>query len=287
MNLRPNPVPRISRNPGNVIHAGLETRTAADRYDWHGLKRGGDPSRPSVLFQHTLSGRGEYREGSGAPVRVAPGMAFCAIIPSDHRYRLPTGWPPWTFRWAIVSHPYVVARIVELRKSLPAAITLDGDGGALAGRLARLLDGAHGLLRDEIAVEQAIFDFLFEYERAALAILHPAEDRERLLSWVRERIISNLQRRCDVEELAAGQSMSRSHFAHHFKTVTGQSPAHYITIVRLEEAIALMAAADQTLEAVAARTGFANANHLCKVFRRHFHMSPGQYRREILGARIG
>jgi transcriptional regulator GlxA family with amidase domain len=54
--------------------------------------------------------------------------------------------------------------------------------------------------------------------------------------------------------------------------------------VRLEEAARRLAQSGDTLSAVAAATGFADANHLCKVFRRHYGLSPGAYRGQLRGA---
>jgi len=62
-----------------------------------------------------------------------------------------------------------------------------------------------------------------------------------------------------------------------FKAKTGISPAAFVTEVRLKEALKLLRTPAK-LEDVAAQTGFADANHFCKVFRRHFHTSPGAYR---------
>lgn len=270
----------ISKDAQQILHAGIETRAPDEQYDWYGLKRGGDPDRPQILVQHTLAGCGEYREGNSAPVRVEPEMAFCTAIPSDHRYRLPESSNSWTFQYVIVSHPYFAQRIIDIRKTLPAVVPF-GVGTAVAGRLEGLIACAKGSAHDDVAVEQAIFDFLFEYLRLGASILHPAAERERLLAHVSERIVSEIEHRIGVDELAAERNMSRSHFAHEFKQVTGIPPAHYVTMVRLEEAMRRLGDARLTLEAIAAQTGFADANHFCKVFRRHIHMSPGQYRRTI------
>jgi transcriptional regulator GlxA family with amidase domain len=43
----------------------------------------------------------------------------------------------------------------------------------------------------------------------------------------------------------------------------------------------LLAGTDEKLETIARQTGFADANHLCKVFRRHLQVSPGEYRKQM------
>ena len=56
-----------------------------------------------------------------------------------------------------------------------------------------------------------------------------------------------------------------------------------MTQVRLEEVACRLAQTDVTLAALASETGFADANHLCKVFRRYYHLSPGAFRKQMRG----
>jgi transcriptional regulator GlxA family with amidase domain len=51
--------------------------------------------------------------------------------------------------------------------------------------------------------------------------------------------------------------------------------------VRLQEVSRRLVHSKEKLEAIARATGFADANHLCKVFRRHRHLSPGEFRRQM------
>ena len=87
--------------------------------------------------------------------------------------------------------------------------------------------------------------------------------------------------RAHVSDLAAAHGLSRSHFSRHFKAATGLAPAVWVRQVRLEEAIRRLLGGSDTLEAVAEAAGFADANHFCKVFRRQYHLSPGEFRRQM------
>jgi transcriptional regulator GlxA family with amidase domain len=84
-----------------------------------------------------------------------------------------------------------------------------------------------------------------------------------------------------VKELAAHFHMSRSAFSHHFTAVTGTTPAACMLELRLQEATQLLLHTRQNLATIASATGFADANHLCKVFRRWRHMSPGMLRQYL------
>lgn len=72
-----------------------------------------------------------------------------------------------------------------------------------------------------------------------------------------------------------------THFSHYFRAVTGLPPARFVTQIRLEEVTRCLLETNHTLETIAAATGFADAKHLCKVFRRHYHLSPGAFRRQM------
>lgn len=273
------PGPLLSAS-GQYLSAGLEVHTAGAAYHWDGLRRRVDPSHPYVVFQYTLAGWGIYEE-NGVAQRLLPGGAFAALVPSAHVYRLPPDSPGWTFFWVMFNHPYVIARIAQIKAKAGAVTAMAADGLAVA-RLVRLFEGVcQGGFRDEWAQEQALFEFLWEYERHEHTRLYAPSSRELLLANVRQEVMAGLDSTPDVAHLARSRGMSRSHFSHHFRAVTGVPPAQFITQVRLEEVVCRLLETDHTLEAIAAATGFADANHLCKVFRRHYHLSPGAFRRQM------
>ena len=263
-----------------TINAGLDTETEPADYVWDGLRRGADPAHPFVVFQYTLAGWGRYA-ADGLTHPVTPGQAFAAVIPSAHVYSLSPESPSWTFFFLILRHPYVVGRIQEAQTGLGPLLTL-GESAPLLTRAVSLYEGAvTRTFRDAWALEAALFDFLFEYERLAQRLRYPEAERESFLDDVRRYVRAQAGRLVDVAELAARQGQSRSHFSHRFKAATGLAPASWVRQVQLEEAARRLLDGDLKLEAIARAVGFANANHLCKVFRRHYHLSPGEFRRQM------
>jgi transcriptional regulator GlxA family with amidase domain len=122
---------------------------------------------------------------------------------------------------------------------------------------------------------------LIEYERTIFNRRYPQAERERLLHYVSTYVRHALPQPVEVEALAMQYQMSRSAFSHHFKTITGLSPAQFMTRIRLEEAVSQLLQTPQRLEDIALATGFASATHFCKVFRRHYQMSPGMFRQQM------
>jgi AraC-like DNA-binding protein len=134
--------------------------------------------------------------------------------------------------------------------------------------------------QDEFTEENFLFAFMLEYERLGHFLLHPAEPRERLLNELRGEILSGMRRGGPtVDQLAAKRKMSRSAFSHHFRDVTGSTPARFITHVKLGEVTRMLVQTDLKLSAIAELTGFADATHLGKVFRKRYFLTPDRYRR--------
>ena len=88
-------------------------------------------------------------------------------------------------------------------------------------------------------------------------------------------------RRLTLAELAGTAHLHPVYFSTLFKRVTGLPPLHYLARYRLERARDLLLATDRSLEEIAHLTGFCDAAHLIRVFRRHEGVSPGRYRRAL------
>ena len=266
--------------PGRLTSLGLERREDPRDYVWDGLSRSGRSEAPILIFQYTLKGFGVF-ERQGVVRRVQPGDAFFAIVPSAHRYYLPADSPGWSFFWLMIPHPYLLQRLTERLDESGYVQSFDPHGPMMSA-VTRLFESVClQRFRDEFAWESAVFDMLVEFERSFADRRYERSARDQLLTQVADRVRSDWSAAIDIDELAGEWGMSRSHFSHHFKSTTGLPPARYITDLRLEQVSRRLAESDDKLERIAQETGFADANHLCKVFRRHLHVSPGEYRKQL------
>ena len=267
--------------PSDAYFGNVETRTDAQGYRWDGMRRLGPRDRPLVFFQLTLAGWGAYEPYGRPPRRVPPGTAFFAVVPSRHRYYLPATSPGWTFAWIGIYHPYILRRIAK-QVATAGPLLVTPPASPLVASTMRLVRGAFEKdFRDRHEVELALFEFLFAYERRLDELRDPEGDRERLLEWLRERVLTSPLPSLDVERVAAERGMSRSHFSHHFRARTGLSPARYMMEVRVQEAARALLATRAPLKQIATEWGFANPTHFGKVFRRFQHLSPAAYRRSF------
>ncbi len=265
---------------GDDLGIGLEERTTRDRYSWDGMQRG---STPLVVIQYTLSGWGTYADASGHLEQVPPGSFFVSVIPTAHRYFLPPQSATWRFFFIVLKHPFVVERMrTNLTKG--SAVQAASSEQPFTASLLRLWSGVRrGDLADDLLAERGIIDLALEHDRLLRGRRTGMGEAEQLLVDVRAQLMAHPEQTVEVADLAKAAGMSRSAYAHHFAKCTGIAPARFILQVRLEEVRRRLLEGQETLRAIAQGAGFADANHLCKAFRRHFHQSPGQYRQQMGG----
>ena len=270
----------FSHNTTAMLTVGCERRRVASEYRWDGLRRGDDPSHPRVVLQVTLGGWGCFERG-GRRWTLGPGQAFLAVLPSAHVYWLPEESPGWDFFWFTAEHPYVVERLIQVVDRYPPVIDL-APGSRHFSQCVDLFERTCARRHeDAFAEEAALFDWMTGLERHVHELAHPRSLRQAMLEELAGYTLANLSRSFGIEELAARHGLSRSHYSHRFRAATGLSPAAHVFEVRVAEARRLLREGPEPLKEIAARTGFADANHLCKAFRRHYHLSPGAYRRQF------
>ncbi|MFC6086402.1 GlxA family transcriptional regulator [Sphaerisporangium aureirubrum] len=84
-----------------------------------------------------------------------------------------------------------------------------------------------------------------------------------------------------VPALARRAGMSERHFSRVFTQQTGIPPGRYVERSRADAARRLLEATTHPLPTIARRTGLGAPETLYRVFRRHWRISPGDYRRRF------
>lgn len=95
-----------------------------------------------------------------------------------------------------------------------------------------------------------------------------------LIDWMRE----NLSKQLDVPRLAEKVSMSERTFVRHFTQSVGETPAHFVETLRLDQTRDLLTTG-LSLKRIAARTGYSTGAQLSKAFNRRFGMTPQLFRK--------
>lgn len=81
-----------------------------------------------------------------------------------------------------------------------------------------------------------------------------------------------------LQQVATSASLSPYHFLRLFKRQVGITPHTYIQRLRLRQAALLLSSSDEPITAIASHLGFSSPGHLSESFRRHYGLTPSQYR---------
>jgi AraC family transcriptional regulator len=122
-----------------------------------------------------------------------------------------------------------------------------------------------------------------EIDRQATDI-DPQNKTGGLAAWQIRRLTVFIEARLDqsihLKELSAISKLSTAYFSRAFKLTFRETPHAYIVRHRLERAETLMLTTNLLLSDIAARCGFADQAHLCRLFRQQYDKSPAAWRRE-------
>ncbi|MCX7804864.1 MAG: AraC family transcriptional regulator [Planctomycetota bacterium] len=88
---------------------------------------------------------------------------------------------------------------------------------------------------------------------------------------------SNLHREISLADLSRAAGYSPRQFYEIFMRAAGMSPLTYVRTRRIREARRLLAGGKIPVKEVAARLGFADQHHFCRVFRQFVGVSPSEY----------
>ncbi|MCM1135261.1 MAG: AraC family transcriptional regulator [Clostridium sp.] len=84
-----------------------------------------------------------------------------------------------------------------------------------------------------------------------------------------------------LEQIAQVGECCKSKCSGLFKSYLSQSPIQYLIAYRLNKSIGLLQGTDQTITEIAYNTGFHGSSYYCEAFRKHFGLSPKEYRTKM------
>lgn len=92
---------------------------------------------------------------------------------------------------------------------------------------------------------------------------------------------ANLERSIGLTAIAGATGLSPSHFARQFRLVMGIPPHQYLMQLRIERAKRLLRDTNTSVVDVALTCGFANQEHMTRLFKRNSGTTPAVYRKML------
>jgi AraC-like DNA-binding protein len=238
---------------------------------------------PSLVVAQLLNG-GALLSVAGEEVRrFQPRDVLC--IPPGVRHRIDNAAPEIS-RWSHFNIYILGAVDITALVDLPRI--LSGESAERIGDINQELAGLNGLPAPELrhlmrrqALGYSLAELLLE---AGATHPHAREHWPHLerLAPVLTYIHENISRPLTREELARQIHLSPSRFYALFNEAMGLSPSDYLQNLRLQHAQHLLLNSGAGVAEIAAASGYTDAFHFSRLFRRQFGASPLQYRKQVL-----
>jgi len=103
---------------------------------------------------------------------------------------------------------------------------------------------------------------------------------DQILGHIRQNAYDN--GRTKISFLANKFNMSQSSISTYFKRKTGESIHQYVTKYKMKLVEYRLQHTEFTIAEIAYQLGYTDESHLTKTFKKHFSMSPKQYRKELM-----
>ncbi len=258
-----------------VIHAGIARDPAGTAFEEHTLDlleinfQSGGSCGIVVNGTHTRTEAGSaymYRPGDVCRAWVEPnaGALVC--------------------RWVKFTWPDKDAKAGGFE--LPRAVALSPEGQRMAQLHFDALLNAHanGQPGWEVVASgnltALIGVLLRESARAGRSSGSPALDRR--LAAACTFMEQNFARRLKIRDVAKSARLAEDYFSRVFRKRLGVSPLQYLIGARIQEGRRLLAhSPGMTIREASRLSGFDDARHFARSFRRQFGVTPDQFRREL------
>lgn len=133
----------------------------------------------------------------------------------------------------------------------------------------------HHLLAKSLVLEYLIAVGTHAEERWS----HAPEDADRMIMQAISDMERHPEKHWQLSELARRYGMCASGFGRKFREVTGVPPLKYCRLLRLEQVRKELMTTGESVENLAEKFGFADSNHLIKLFRKHYGTTPLNFRK--------
>jgi len=74
--------------------------------------------------------------------------------------------------------------------------------------------------------------------------------------------------------------LSKSTVLNYFRKYLHTTPINYLISYRLNEAAVLLRKTEKKIITISNETGFNNVDYFCKLFKKHYHLTPTEYRKK-------
>ena len=94
-------------------------------------------------------------------------------------------------------------------------------------------------------------------------------------------IYHNYNNKISLQDIAQKEFLSTHYLSHEIKSTMGLSFKEFVNLTRVEESIKLLLDTDMTISDISEEVGFSHSRYYNKHFKKHYKLTPKQYRKKI------
>lgn len=106
------------------------------------------------------------------------------------------------------------------------------------------------------------------------------------LQLMMQYIHQNYMHNISLDGIAEHAKISKSTVLNLFRRYLHITPINYLINYRLNEAAQLLSKTEKKINTISDETGFNNVDYFCRLFKKHYQLTPTEYRKKKLHCRI-
>lgn len=232
-----------------------------------------NPAYHAVIY--TISGLALSSRQDGSWILAANTLW---VAPAGCSHTITVGADGWETMWFSIRRGALWRHLETARPHM----RMPGQSGRMVHVMQGLISESSTPMQDNVQMGRHFAEILgiFLDRRLHRGGESTSDDMRQRLSVLWERVGRELQRAWTIDEMAAEIALSPSHLHRVVQQFHQTTPMGVLTLQRLQRAQDLLAHTGHKLEYVAHGVGYTSPFALSKAFKRHFGISPQDYRRQ-------
>ncbi len=234
-------------------------------------------SQPHYALVYIIKGHGQFRYPDGRTFPLQPGSLIQRFPNDPHYLEFNEGQKGI---WAFMGIPAACMEILKISHLVSSEnpVVFPGCSDDI------VLNYQSLIARIQLFPEMKIATLITEMQQFAVDLLSRAratgqgKETEDIINKACELLRSQIDRRMDMEKVAADLNMSYSKFRKLFRQALEISPGQYRINYRIEKACEMLRNSTSTIENIAALLGYADSATFSKQFKKITKTSPKKYR---------
>lgn len=131
-------------------------------------------------------------------------------------------------------------------------------------------------LRMQAGIQSMIVSLLEKYPWTSPQEIYSIQTIEPAILYIKDHFTEPIR----LKQLADCCNISPNYFHKIFTTALKTTPAHYISLLRMNAALPLLLNNEHNIKEIAYKLGFYDDAYFSRVFKSHYGITPGEYRKK-------